>query len=70
MALDLSDTLVVGISATALFDLTEADTVFRAKYAKDKQTAVVEYRAYMLQHENELLADGTGMPLVRSSRCL
>ena len=66
MALDLSDTLVVGISATALFDLTEADTVFRAKYAKDKQTAVVEYRAYMLQHENELLADGTGMPLVRS----
>lgn len=66
MALDLSDTLVVGISATALFDLTEADSVFRAKYAQDKQTAVAEYRAYMLQHENEALEDGTGMPLVRS----
>lgn len=66
MALDLSDTLVVGISATALFDLTESDSVFRAKYAEDKQTAVAEYRAYMLQHENEPLRDGTGMPLVRS----
>jgi 5'-nucleotidase len=66
MALDLSDTLVVGISATALFDLTEADSVFRSEYAYDKQTAVAKYRAYMLKHENEPLADGTGMPLVRS----
>lgn len=66
MALDLSDTLVVGISSTALFDLTEANTVFLENYAKDKQTAVVEYRAYMLKHENEPLADGTGMPLVRA----
>lgn len=66
MAFDLSDTLVVGISATALFDLTEADSVFRAKYAEDKQSAVAEYRTYMLKHENEGLEDGTGMPLVRS----
>jgi 5'-nucleotidase len=66
MALDLSDTLVVGISATALFDLTESDSVFKAKFAEDKQTAVAEYRAHMLQHENEPLKDGTGMPLVRS----
>lgn len=66
MPLDLSDTLVVGISATALFDLTEADAVFRSKFEKDKQTAVAEYRAYMLAHESEPLADGTGMPLVRS----
>ncbi len=40
MSLDLSDTLVVGISATALFDLTEADAVFRAKFESDKETAV------------------------------
>jgi len=66
MPLDLSDTLVVGISATSLFDLTEADNVFRAKFAEDRQTAVAEYRAYMLAHEGEDLADGTGMPLVRS----
>ncbi|MCZ8250914.1 MAG: 5'-nucleotidase [Hylemonella sp.] len=66
MALDLSETLVVGISATALFDLTEADSVFRAKFESDKETAVAEYRAYMLEHENDALKDGTGMPLVRA----
>lgn len=66
MALDLSDTLVIGISATALFDLTEADAVFRTKFEQDRQTAVAEYRAYMLKHEDEDLADGTAMPLVRS----
>ena len=66
MALDLSDTLVIGISATALFDLKEADAVFRSKFERDRQTAVAEYRAYMLEHENEDLSDGTAMPLVRS----
>jgi len=66
MPLDLSDTLVVGISSTALFDLTEADAVFKAKFAHDKRSAVAEYRAYMLERENEMLADGTGMPLVKS----
>jgi 5'-nucleotidase len=66
MAVDLSQTLVIGISATALFDLTEADTVFKAKFAEDKQTAVSEYRAYMLARENDPLEDGTGMPLVKA----
>jgi 5'-nucleotidase len=66
MALDLSDTLVVGISATALFDLAEADAVYKSKYAKNPQNALEEYRAYMLERENEALRDGTGMPLVRA----
>lgn len=66
MPLDLSETLVVGVSATALFDLTEADAVFRAKFAEDKETAVQEYRTYMLEHEDEPLVDGTGMPLVKA----
>jgi 5'-nucleotidase len=66
MPLDLSDTLVVGISATALFDLAEADAVYKAKYAKNPQSALEEYRAYMLERENEPLRDGTGMPLVRA----
>ena len=65
MAIDLSDTLVIGISATALFDLSEADRVFRSKFKKDKETAISEYRSYMLARENELLNDGTGMPLVK-----
>jgi 5'-nucleotidase len=66
MPLDLSDTLVVGISATALFDLAEADAVYKAKYAKNPQSALDEYRAYMLERESEPLRDGTGMPLVRA----
>lgn len=66
MPYDLSDTLVVGISATALFDLSEADLVFRSKYAEDKNTAIMEYRRYMLDRENDTLDDGTGMPLVRA----
>ena len=66
MPLDLSQTLVVGISATALFDLAEADRVFRTKFQEDRQTAVSEYRAYMLEREEEVLADGTGMHLVKA----
>lgn len=66
MPIDLSETLVIGISATALFDLSEADKVFREKKAKDPETAIIEYRDYMLQHENEPLKDGTGMPLVKA----
>jgi 5'-nucleotidase len=66
MPLDLSETLVVGISATALFDLAEADAVYKAKYAKNPNNALDEYRAYMLERENEPLRDGTGMALVRA----
>jgi len=64
--LDLSDTLVVGISATALFDLAEADAIYKARSIKNPQSALEEYRAYMLERENEPLRDGTGMALVRA----
>ncbi|MCF6251299.1 MAG: 5'-nucleotidase [Methylococcaceae bacterium] len=66
MSLNLSDTLVIGISATALFDLKEADKVFREKYSQDKESAIAEYRKYMLEREDEPLEDGTGMPLVKA----
>ena len=66
MPVDLSNTLVIGISATSLFDLNEADRVFREKYKEDKETAVSQYRSYMLKREEELLSDGTGMPLVKA----
>jgi len=66
MAVSFSDTLVVGISATALFDLSEADRVFRAAFKKDKAAAIQEYRNYMLERENDNLDDGTGMPLVKA----
>jgi 5'-nucleotidase len=66
MTTNLSETLVIGISATALFDLKEADKVFREKYSSDKESAIAEYRKYMLEREGEPLADGTGMPLVKA----
>jgi 5'-nucleotidase len=66
MATDLSDTLVVGIAATALFDLREADAFFQAQMADQPATALQAYRQHMLEREQEPLADGTAMPLVRA----
>ena len=66
MPTDLSDTLVVGIAATALFDLREADAFFQAQRAADPATALQAYRQHMLEREQEPLADGTAMPLVRA----
>jgi 5'-nucleotidase len=66
MPLDLSDTLVVGISSTALFDLREADAAFRKMKSTDPDSAIEAYRKYMLDREEELLAPGTGLPLVRA----
>lgn len=66
MALDLSDTLVIGISATALFDLSEADAFFRSKVEEDPDTAILKYRDYMMSREDDALRDGTGMPLVKA----
>ncbi|MDA0821845.1 MAG: 5'-nucleotidase, partial [Proteobacteria bacterium] len=66
MATDLSDTLVIGISSTALFDLTEADSVFREHFESDRDTAIEKYRKYMLEREDEPLEPGTGMPLAEA----
>lgn len=66
MPLDLSDTLVVGITATALFDLSEADRVFRENFKLDRDTAIEEYRKYMAERETESLQPGTGFYLVKA----
>lgn len=66
MPVDLSDTLVVGISSTALYDLSEADRLFRERTSIDRDKGMEEYRNYMLARENEPLAPGTGHPLVRA----
>ncbi|TGM58543.1 5'-nucleotidase [Leptospira adleri] len=66
MSFDLSDTLVVGISATALFDLSEADQFFRKQLQEDPDTAIEKYRDYMLKEEEVDLNAGTGMPLVKA----
>ncbi len=59
MPLDLSDTLVVGISSSALFDLEEADRIFR-------EEGMAAYRRHMLETEKQLLEPGTAFPLARS----
>ena len=66
MPLDLSDTLVIGITSTALFDLSEADAVFRNKFDTNPDEAIKEYRKYMDERETEELNPGTGFPLVKA----
>ncbi|MDO8742016.1 MAG: 5'-nucleotidase, partial [bacterium] len=66
MALDLSDTLVVGITATALFNLSEADSIFRENFESDPGKAIDEYRKYMAANEKAPLEGGTGYPLVKA----
>ena len=45
MPLDLSNTLVIGISATALFDMSESDRMFRETYATDPDREVPRLHA-------------------------
>jgi 5'-nucleotidase len=66
VAFDLSNTLVVGISATALFDMSESDRIFTEARNADPATAVEVYQQYMLERENEALAPGTGYHLVKA----
>lgn len=66
MPTDLSSTLVVGISSTALFDLKEAQQLFSELKEKGNEEAIEEYRDYMLEREDDALAPGTGLPLVRA----
>ncbi len=66
MAFDLSNTLVVGISATALFDLSAEDALFRQQSAEDRENAMTIYRKAMQAKENEELSPGAGYPLVEA----
>lgn len=66
MSIDLSNTLIVAISATALFDLSQSESYFEQAIKDDPTTAVEKFRAYMIAHENEPLATGTGYPLIKA----
>jgi len=66
MSFDLSNTFVIGISATALFDMAESDDLFRKLMLEDPDQAIQQYRDYMLEHEDEPLQAGTGFPLVKA----
>lgn len=59
MAVDFSNTLVIGISSRALFDLEEANRIFN-------EGGVEAYRLYQQQNEDKILSKGTAYHLVES----
>jgi 5'-nucleotidase len=66
LALNLENTLVIGISATALFDLSQADKLYKTEYEKHPDTAIDIYREYMLKNEDVTLNEGVGFPLIKA----
>ncbi len=58
MAFDLSSRLVIGVASSALFDLAEADALFRKK-------GVEAFRAYQRKHIDDPFAPGVAFPFVK-----
>lgn len=58
MSIDLQDMLVVGVASSALFDLTESDTV----YQEQGEDA---YRDYQERHLDSTLAPGVAFPFIK-----
>lgn len=55
---ELANRLVVGIASSALFDLAEADAVFREQGEEP-------YRAYQEEHLDDTLSTGAAFPFIR-----
>ncbi len=66
MAVDFSNTLIVAVSATALFDLSESENHLLHLLKKRPDSAVKEFRDYMAIRENEDLTIGAGYPLIKA----
>ena len=66
MAVDFSNTLIVAISATALFDLSESESHLLQLLQQRPNTAVKEFRDYMAARENDNLSIGAGYPLIQA----
>lgn len=66
MAVDFSNTLIVAISATALFDLSECENHFQQLLQLRPDSAVKDFRDYMAVRENEDLNIGAGYPLIKA----
>ena len=66
MAFNLKNTLVIGISATALFDLSRADELFKEEYKNHPDNAIEVYRKYMLEHEDISLDEGIAFSLIKA----
>jgi 5'-nucleotidase len=66
LAYNLKNTLVIGISATALFDLSKEDNLFAQEYKNNPENAIQMYREYMLKNESQPLEKGIGYPLIKA----
>ncbi len=66
MAIDLTNTLIVAISATALFDLSESENHLISLLQQRPRDAVKEFRNYMAERENDPLIIGAGYPLIKA----
>lgn len=66
MAVDFSNTLIVAISATALFDLADNEAKLAELITKNKDTAARKFQTYQQTHENEILQKGSGYPLIEA----
>ena len=66
MAVDFSNTLIVAISATALFDLTESENYLLELLEQRPVSAIKEFRDYMTKRENDALSIGAGYPLIKA----
>lgn len=66
MTIDLSNTLIVAISATALFDLSESEDYLASLIQQDPHTALDKFRSYMQAREEEPLEIGAGYPLIEA----
>jgi len=59
MPVDLSRTLVIGITSSALFDMTAEDRIFQ-------NDGLEAYTAHQIEHADNPLAPGTGFPLIKA----
>jgi 5'-nucleotidase len=66
LATTFEKTLVIGISATALFDMSDSDRLFEKEFAKDPNKGMETYKKYMLENENSPLNEGIGFPLIKA----
>ncbi len=58
MAFQIEDKLVIGVASSALFELDEADAVFRRE-------GLAAYRAYQHEHQHDILKKGVAFPFVK-----
>ena len=59
MAYDLTNPLVIGISSRALFNLEQENTIF-------EEQGLVAYEAYQVEHEEEVIPEGSAFQLVKA----